>query len=139
MAEQVSEFVSEFLDLPAQPPSRAQCVQNIDVAIRPRGPARLRAEDLELGDPVAVANFGQTSLVNIDTLFKTCAERDDDEWIINGEKWFISAGRVAGLLFVMCVNRMFVCPAPPPAPGRTASSSPGTRWCRRRSPSPTPR
>src|SRR5580704_12556299 len=67
MAKQVSEFVCEFLDLPAQPPSRAQCVQNIDVAIRPRGPASPRAEDLELGDPVPVAYFGQTSLVNIDT------------------------------------------------------------------------
>jgi hypothetical protein len=67
MAKQVSEFVCEFLDLPAQPPSRAQFVQNIDVAIRPRGPARPRAEDLELGDPVPVAYFGQTSLVNIDT------------------------------------------------------------------------
>jgi hypothetical protein len=66
MAEQVSEFVSEFLDLPAQPPSRAQCVQDIDVAIRPGGPARLRAEDLELGDPVPVTYFGQASLVNID-------------------------------------------------------------------------
>jgi alkylation response protein AidB-like acyl-CoA dehydrogenase len=27
-----------------------------------------------------------------------------------GEKWLISAGRVAGLLFVMCVNGMFVVP-----------------------------
>jgi hypothetical protein len=67
MAKQVSEFVSEFLDLPAQQPSWAQCVQNIDVAIRPSGPARPRAEDLELGDPVPVAYFGQTSLVSIDT------------------------------------------------------------------------
>src|ERR1700692_3057493 len=47
MAEQSGEFVSEFLDLPAQSPSRAQCVQNIDVAVRPSGAARLRAEDLE--------------------------------------------------------------------------------------------
>jgi acyl-CoA dehydrogenase len=43
-------------------------------------------------------------------LFKTRAERDGDEWVINGEKWFTSAGRVADLLFVMCVNGMFVVP-----------------------------
>src|ERR1700729_2930682 len=66
MAEQYSEFVSEFLDLPAQAPPRARCVQNIDVAVRPSGPACLRAEDLKLGDPVPVADVGQTSLVNID-------------------------------------------------------------------------
>ena len=43
-------------------------------------------------------------------LFKTHAERDGDEWVINGEKWFTSAGRVADLLFVMCTNGMFVVP-----------------------------
>ncbi len=47
-------------------------------------------------------------------LFKTYAERDGDEWIINGEKWFTSAGRVADLLFVMCVNGMFVVPRTTP-------------------------
>ncbi len=141
-------------------------------------------------------------------LFKTHAERDGDEWVINGEKWFTSAGRVADLLFVMCTNGMFVVPRTTPgveimpeprnhnhivyrdvrvpldhllgpengakvlaqrrlgggrihhamrtiaqcklafdmmceralsAASRTARSSPSTRWCRRRSPSPTPR
>src|SRR5690348_3822026 len=47
-------------------------------------------------------------------LFKTHAERDGDEWVINGEKWFTSAGRVADLLFVMCVNGMFVVPRTTP-------------------------
>ncbi|WP_106399831.1 acyl-CoA dehydrogenase family protein [Actinocorallia populi] len=44
------------------------------------------------------------------SLFRTRAVRDGDEWVINGEKWFTSAGRVADLLFVMCVNGMFVVP-----------------------------
>ena len=47
-------------------------------------------------------------------LFKTHAERDGDEWVINGEKWFTSAGRVADILFVMCTNGMFVVPRKTP-------------------------
>ncbi|MFP5255106.1 MAG: acyl-CoA dehydrogenase family protein [Acidimicrobiia bacterium] len=47
-------------------------------------------------------------------LFKTTAVRDGDEWVINGEKWFTSAGRVADLLFVMCTNGMFVVPRETP-------------------------
>jgi acyl-CoA dehydrogenase len=43
-------------------------------------------------------------------MFKTHAVRDGDEWVINGEKWFTSAGRVADILFVMCTNGMFVVP-----------------------------
>src|SRR5919205_921498 len=43
-------------------------------------------------------------------LFRTHATRDGDEWVINGEKWFTSAGRVADILFVMCTNGMFVVP-----------------------------
>jgi len=42
------------------------------------------------------------------SLFKTQAVRDGDEWVINGEKWFTSAGRVADLLFVMCRNGIFI-------------------------------
>src|ERR687894_1459479 len=47
-------------------------------------------------------------------LFKTHATRDGDEWVINGEKWFTSAGRVADILFVMCTNGMFVVPRATP-------------------------
>src|SRR5436309_15911876 len=47
-------------------------------------------------------------------LFKTHAVRDGDEWVINGEKWFTSAGRVADILFVMCTNGMFVVPREAP-------------------------
>ena len=43
-------------------------------------------------------------------LFVTHAVRDGEEWVINGEKWFTSAGRHADLLFVMCTNGMFVVP-----------------------------
>jgi len=46
--------------------------------------------------------------------FKTHAERDGDEWIINGEKWFTSAGARADILIVMCTNGMFIVPRETP-------------------------
>ena len=47
-------------------------------------------------------------------LFTTHARKVGDEWVINGEKWFTSAGRVADILFVMCTNGMFVVPRDTP-------------------------
>jgi alkylation response protein AidB-like acyl-CoA dehydrogenase len=47
-------------------------------------------------------------------LFQTHAVKDGEEWVINGEKWFTSAGRIADLLFVMCTNGMFVVPRKTP-------------------------
>ena len=38
------------------------------------------------------------------TLFTTRAERDGDEWVINGEKWFSSNARFAAFLIVMAVT-----------------------------------
>jgi len=40
--------------------------------------------------------------------FKTHAERDGDEWVINGEKWFSSMGKQADIIIVMCNNGMFI-------------------------------
>jgi acyl-CoA dehydrogenase len=47
-------------------------------------------------------------------LFTTHALRVGDSWVINGEKWFTSAGRAADILFVMCTNGMFVVPRDTP-------------------------
>ena len=47
-------------------------------------------------------------------LFLTTAVRDGEEWVINGEKWFTSAGRHADILLVMCTNGMFVVPRDTP-------------------------
>src|SRR5436305_13192545 len=47
-------------------------------------------------------------------LFKTYATRGGAECVINGEKWFTSAGRAADILFVMCTNGMFVVPRTTP-------------------------
>ena len=58
------------------------------------------------------------------TLFTTRAERDGDEWVINGEKWFSSNARFAEFLIVMAVTNpeisayqgmsMFIVPARTP-------------------------
>ena len=58
------------------------------------------------------------------TLFTTRAERDGDEWVINGEKWFSSNARFAEFLIVMAVTNpdvsayqgmsMFIVPADTP-------------------------
>jgi alkylation response protein AidB-like acyl-CoA dehydrogenase len=48
------------------------------------------------------------------SLFKTHAVRDGEEWVINGEKWFTSAGRIADILFVMCTNGIFIVPRETP-------------------------
>jgi acyl-CoA dehydrogenase len=47
-------------------------------------------------------------------LFKTVAVRDGEEWVINGEKWFTSAGRASDILLVMCTNGMFIVPTNTP-------------------------
>jgi len=44
------------------------------------------------------------------TLFTTRAERDGDEWVINGEKWFSSNARFASFLIVMAVTDPDVSP-----------------------------
>jgi len=58
------------------------------------------------------------------TLFITRAERDGDEWVINGEKWFSSNARFASFLIVMAVSNpeisayqgmsMYIVPADTP-------------------------
>ena len=48
------------------------------------------------------------------SMFKTVAVKDGNEWVINGEKWFTSAGRAADLLFLMCTNGIFIVPRETP-------------------------
>ena len=52
------------------------------------------------------------------SLFRTVAERDGEEWVINGEKWFTSFGESADILFVMCRNGIFIVDA----------HAPGVEW-----------
>ncbi|MFA5565206.1 MAG: acyl-CoA dehydrogenase family protein [Acidimicrobiia bacterium] len=47
-------------------------------------------------------------------MFETTAVRDGEEWVINGEKWFTSAGQFADLIFLMCKNGIFVIPRDTP-------------------------
>ena len=44
------------------------------------------------------------------TLLRTTAERDGDQWVINGHKWFTTNGSVADFLVVMCVTNPDVHP-----------------------------
>lgn len=44
------------------------------------------------------------------TLFTTRAERDGDQWVINGEKWFSSNARYASFFIVMVVTNPDVSP-----------------------------
>lgn len=44
------------------------------------------------------------------TLIRTSAQRDGDEYVINGHKWFTSNGSVADFLIVMCVTNPDVHP-----------------------------
>lgn len=44
------------------------------------------------------------------TLFVTRAERDGDQWVINGEKWFSSNARFASFFIVMAVTNPDVSP-----------------------------
>lgn len=65
VAEQVAEFVRQLLDLPAQLPPRSECVEDVDVAVRPGRPASLGAENLQLCDPVPVADLGQALFADL--------------------------------------------------------------------------
>jgi acyl-CoA dehydrogenase len=44
------------------------------------------------------------------TLLQTRAERDGDEWVINGHKWFTTNGSIADILLVMAVTNPDVHP-----------------------------
>ena len=96
----------------------------------PQPPIRATWRSWPPTEPTSRRNAGSSRLLNQDMfsaysmtepqggsdprLFKTLAVRDGDEWVINGEKWFTSAGRVADLLFVMCTNGIFIVPRTTP-------------------------
>jgi hypothetical protein len=66
-AEQVGELVGELLDVPTQPSAGSKGVEDVEVAVGARGPAGLRAEQVEFGDPVPVADRGEACLVDLHT------------------------------------------------------------------------
>jgi hypothetical protein len=66
MAEQAGQLLGELLDLPAQLAPRAQCVQDVDIAIGTCITASPGREHLQLGDPVPVADGGQRRVVDLD-------------------------------------------------------------------------
>jgi hypothetical protein len=65
VAEQAGQFVGELLDFPAQPPTGPQRVEDVDVAVWLRVTAGARAEHLQLGDPVPVADDSQALLIDV--------------------------------------------------------------------------
>jgi acyl-CoA dehydrogenase len=77
---------------------------------RDPGPLRHRGAEGEV--PPAAARRAHLVLLLDDephagadpTLFTTRAERDGDEWVINGEKWFSSNARFASFYIVMVVT-----------------------------------
>ena len=74
------------------------------------------------------------------TLLRTRAERDGDDWVINGHKWFSSNASIADFLIVMAVTdpdarayqraSMFIVPTD--TPGRRTSCATSRRWSTRR-------
>jgi len=62
--EELGELVRQVLDLPAEPPTRQQVIQNVQVTGRSRGSTGHRPEDHQSGDAVAGADRGQAPLIH---------------------------------------------------------------------------
>lgn len=64
------------------------------------------------------------------TLLQTRAERDGDEWVVNGRKWFTSNGSVADFLIVMVVTDPEAVPHKRASMLLVPTDSPGLRIIR---------
>ena len=81
-AEDLCQLIRELVDFPPEPASGPECVEDVDIAVRPLDATGAGAEDPQLGNPVPLAGFSQAGPADLDarddqhndTLSEACAQ-----------------------------------------------------------------